>query len=390
MNVQIQILKNCFNKYDEPKSFTYYQNNAKKYYKYYYTLINQKNNNINIDNLRKDIKKWLFNLSLEDRLKICTVENEFICKCFYQMYLTIEKDSTMEFRAKHNFYTNTEIMFQIQKNKNFNEENNTKEKNENNNNNINLDSNNKGVKLIKISKNKKKESTVIFPNDNNNFTDDDKELIDFNFSKYFQFKSSKISGKKFNISIFNDIKFFSVHHSHFPDCMTLSPNILIKEEFFDNFFNNLTNNKCFKYPINPNVETNENNKEKIYNYCLPYWINNDNYYSPIKYILAFFEQTIMIKYFLNENNSKKDNLIFSLIKNDNLNKFFNNRKKVINYLNNNYDIETRNNIFDENTISIRDEYDKVKKDVKKMSLIKFWKNVVRTESYEYFTNSIKK
>ena len=25
-----------------------------------------------------------------------------------------------------------------------------------------------------------------------------------------------------------------------------------------------------------------------------------------------------------------------------------------------------------------------------MSLIKFWKNVVRTESYEYFTNSIKK
>ena len=41
MNVQIQILKNCFNKYDEPKSFTYYQNNAKKYYKYY-TLNNQK------------------------------------------------------------------------------------------------------------------------------------------------------------------------------------------------------------------------------------------------------------------------------------------------------------------------------------------------------------
>ena len=80
------LIKESFNKYNDSNSFLNYQKIAKDYYKLY-TKYEKKLNSIQPENLRTKIKTWFFNLSLESRIKICTVENALFSTIIYQMYL---------------------------------------------------------------------------------------------------------------------------------------------------------------------------------------------------------------------------------------------------------------------------------------------------------------
>ena len=71
------ILKKKFYQYEDKSSFSNYEKIAKTYHKIYYKLISKKFNNINKEKLREIVKKWFFTQSLENRIKISTVENEF-------------------------------------------------------------------------------------------------------------------------------------------------------------------------------------------------------------------------------------------------------------------------------------------------------------------------
>jgi hypothetical protein len=169
--------------------------------------------------------------------------------------------------------------------------------------------------------------------------------------------------------------------------MTLSPTFLLKEENFENCFR-IAQPYFFQELIKPDY----NSELKQYSYSLPSWINNEQYYYPIQYIFCFLEQTILIKFLLNYNPNpgKKKNKnkisVHSLINEEYLESFFNNRKNVINYLNENYDMESRLNIFN-GLISIEELYNLNINDKNKKNHIKFWKK--NTRNFSSFNNSIR-
>ena len=383
MSFKISIIKNTLSYYDDKSSFKNYENIAKKYNKIYNNLTKDKKfENLKGSKLKEEVKRWFFSLPLESRIKISTVENEFICKILYQMFNFYSKDSFNSFKIKELLYSNNDISY--------NQTNNSI-------NNIETDDgiyppNKPGVNMIKLTKekkNKKIESqTVVFNQDNlDNFSDE--ELINFNIGNFFLFRTEKNEKMKNKnpIYILNNILFFSVHRKNYPDCMTLSPTFLLKEENFENCFR-IAQPYFFQELIKPDY----NSELKQYSYSLPSWINNEQYYYPIQYIFCFLEQTILIKFLLNYNPNpgKKKNKnkisVHSLINEEYLESFFNNRKNVINYLNENYDMESRLNIFN-GLISIEELYNLNINDKNKKNHIKFWKK--NTRNFSSFNNSIR-
>jgi DNA polymerase sigma len=370
MNLPITKIKNCLRYYDDKSAFENYEIIAKKYYKIYNNLMkNKKYEEFQGHKLKEEIKRWFFSLSLETRMKISTIENEFICKILYQMFRMISWNNTMFFKTK-NLFSNERI----------NQTSTSTISNLSNNicdveteDGIIYPPNKSRVNVIKVTKEKKNKTiesqTVVFNQENlDNFSDE--ELLDFNIGNFFKFRNEKSERNKIPIQILNDILFFSVHRKNYPDCITLSPNFLLKEDYFENCFKMADPHYFYKL-----IQPYYNNELKEYSYYLPYWIDNDTFYSPIQFIFCFFEQTILIKYLLNHNPRKKNNeIIFhSLINNDYLERFFNDRKNVIMYLNEYYDMESRINIFNE-TISIKDLYDLNINDKKKKNYIQFWRS----------------
>ena len=325
------LIKESFSKYTDSSSFSNYQKIAKEYYKLFNKL-QKRINNIQNDQLRSKVKQWFFNLSLESRIKICTVENELFSDFIFQMYLRTKHDKSIEFIPKNDLFE----IYDLTKSQN-------------------------------IYKDFMGEAP----------------LIEFSLDNYFQSRSDIYSSyaekynmmedglyepdendKKYNSNIFefinNDIKFYSVHHKPFPDCFCFSPYFLLNEERFDSTFNFFGNINYFKKLIQPffNLEKN------IYGYFLPEWFNelnnNNSNYSVTKYIFAFIEQAILVKYILNNyfinkkpgNKNCKNDLIFSLINEENLNSIFTDRKTVINYFNMNYnDANSKKKLLDETNIS---------------------------------------
>ena len=301
MSINPFIIKEVLKTYSD-KSFMNYQKICKEYNHLYHNTI-KKLKDFSGDKLRANVKKWFFEQSLESRIKLCTVENEFICQIIYQMYHYTRTDKSTKFIPK--------------------------------------------AELTDISEINQKNTLNNFKNFSQfdiNYFFICKPDSDFHY-KYNKSMAScygeEENDKKYNSSIdefINEIKFYSVHHKPDPDCFCLSPNFLLKEERFDTTFNYLGNINYFSSLIKPyyNIEKN------IYSYMLPDWFGNFCSFSITQYIFGFIEQAIMIKYILNNfikkknKNYKSNSSIFSLIDDENLNDVFNVRKMVINYININY------------------------------------------------------
>ncbi len=300
------LIKEILNSYTDSSSFANYQKISHDYYKLYYKIL-KKYNNYPKEKLRNEVKHWLFAQSLENRIKICTVENEFLCQIIYQMYYFTQSDKTIKFYLLDEL-TNVKELYE---NKNY------------------------YYQLEKYFKGKsEKNSSSSFANKFNIcegciYNEEDEENDDILYNSNIQ-------------EFIYGIKFFSVHHKPFPDCFCLSPYLLLQEEKFCTTFNCLGNDNYFSSLIQPYY----NNEANIYGYKLPNWISKKHAYSVTQYIIAFIEQTIMIKFILNNyilynNNNKKNNnknnidntSVFSLINDDILNGIFNDRKTVIKYIN---------------------------------------------------------
>ena len=107
VSVNSTLIKNCFNLYEDQSLYNNYSKIANKYYKLYKE--NNKDKKYSSDNqekLREDVKKWFFSQSLENRMKICTVENEFYGKILYQMISYNKMDKAMLFKPKKDFFSN--------------------------------------------------------------------------------------------------------------------------------------------------------------------------------------------------------------------------------------------------------------------------------------------
>ena len=349
------LLKESFSKYTDSSAFSNYQKIARGYFNLYHKLI-KKLNNVSGEQLRTKVKTWFFNLSLENRLKICTVENELFGNFIYQMFLRTNLDRSIEFYPKTELNEmgdlNANMIF-----KSFIEETTSFE--------YNLDS-------YFISKS-------------------DYSSYYFNVNEYSML-SEGIYGKdekdkKYNTNlsgfITNDIKFYSVHHKPYPDCFCLSPCFLLNKERFDTTFVFFGNTEYFKSLIMPFY----NPEKNIYAYMLPEWFNKKlTNYSITRYIFAFVEQAIMIKYFLNNyfinksNKNNKSELLISLINDVDLNRIYIDRKTVINYFNMNYnDTNSKKKLLNET--DMEKFFEKVLKNNEINNKIIYYKNFERNSNY---------
>ena len=397
------VLQKCFKLYDDSSAYSNYLSIAYKYNKIYKENKDKKIYQEN-DKLKEDVKKWFFSQSLESRMKICTVENEFFGKILYQMILHTKLDKTIIFKPKENFFEGNE--------------NNNEQFTKNINNINNINNFNKSENDVKITKTNKNGKRVEAPKLGYSLTSlkdfNDDEIYLNNFGNFFGFYSNRgnyslacTNNIKSNFEkikmmeigtedFFNHIIFFSVHHKYFPDCFTLSPEFLLEKEKFENYFSMFGNKNYFSSLIQSDSFNNNNiintKNQKIYGYKFPSWFKSDNnageiHRPAIQIAIAFFEQVIMIKYLLNKNEKKQK--IFSLVNENSLNQFFSERKLSIDYINKNYTEENIINILSELKV---DKYYKIlMENNNKMKYVKYFSNYFRTmesDKISYIDNII--
>ena len=405
VSINTELIKNCFNLYGTQSLYNNYSKISSKYHILYKENKDKKNSSDYQKNLKEEVKKWLFNQSLENRMKICTVENELYGKILFQMFLYNKMDKTMLFKPKSNF-------FDV-------EDNNEKfTKNIGNINDLNCVSiiedeiiypqNNSNVKVTKTTKEGKKEAPKLGYSQSSLKEFKNAEIFTINFGNFFTFQSERgnfslpgsnnhsnnLENQKIiemNIEdFFNNIIFFSVHHRYFPDCFTLSPEFLLEKDKFENCFSVLGNPKYFcsliqSRPISGNIKS-----QKQYAYLMPDWFQNknnneDNEYmhSACQYAIAFFEQVIMIKYLLNKNDKKSK--IYSLVDEQALNRFFTDRRLAINYMKKNYSNENKINILKQ--LEIEKNYNSLMTNNDKMKYVNYFESFRKKVHSEKYKNN---
>ena len=201
VSVNNTVLKQCFKLYDDYSTlYSNYSKIAYKYYKYYKENKDKKSSQESQDKLKEDVKKWLFSQSLESRLKICTVENEFFGKILYQMIFHYKLDKTIVFKPKKNFYIsdedNDEFSKDVKEN-NFNQDENEINFPKNNNTNIKITKTNKDGKKTEAPKLGYSQASL------EKFSKEEILLNNFgNFFTFFSFRGSyslAIGNAKYNL-----------------------------------------------------------------------------------------------------------------------------------------------------------------------------------------------
>ena len=389
VSVNNSILYDCFNLYGDQSLFNKYSEIANKYYELYEK---NKDNKKLIKNLKKNVKKWFFSQSLESRLKICTVENEFFGKFLYQMFVLFKSDNLIQFKPKSCFFNEDEndngFTKEISNLDNFNSKTNECSI---------CPPNNTNIKITKTNKAGKKTDAPKLGYSQSCLKDFSKEeIISNNFGNYFLFQSYRANFSlendkakekmddiiKLTEDLFSNIIYFSVHHKYFPDCFTLSPVFLLEKDKFENAFK-IGNPKCFSFLIqSEQIDNNNNKNKKQCIYRLPEWLKSDMFYNIPQYIIAFFEQVIMIKYLLYKD---KETKVFSLLDEEALNQFFLDRKLAINYIKSNYNIDNKNNIINE--LDIKTSYNNLIANNNKMKYVNYYKNNHKKLNWEKFRNN---
>ena len=178
------LLQKCFELYNISSLYSNYSNIAYKYYKSYKEIKTKKIYQENSDKLKEDVKKWFFSQSLESRLKICTVENEFFGKILYQMIFHYILDKTINFKPKESFFSDEEENTYGQFSKNISSLNNLNNINKNEETKIKITKTNKNGKRTEAPKLGYSQSSSI-----NSFNTD--EILQNNFGNFFTFFSSR-------------------------------------------------------------------------------------------------------------------------------------------------------------------------------------------------------
>ena len=397
MNIETNLLREIFSKYDDKETYISYQKIAKDYKKAYDTIKNSKrtNNNStsnsppslsylinnptkeNKERLREQIKTWFFSLPLESRLKIATVENEWICAIIYQMhlYITFSNDNSLIFKQK------ITPSLPLSDSSDITEDG------------IIYPPNRPGVNFISVSREKKNHTTetqtISFSQDetNNNYTNSSL-FNEFNsnntytFKNYFYCRSSRDNELPYNsISpLLGDIVFYSVHKKHHYDCFTFRPLFLLKRDYFDN---------CFQMRSSEHMTTliEPITNGKVVSYAPPNWMRNNSFYSLIDFVFACVEQAIVVKFVLsnvNSNNCKRNKrVVHSMINEDVLDGVYVNRKNVIMFLNVNYKDTSRSALLERN-INVKEVFDVVMKDEIKKNSIERWNKMIQQCSYNEY------
>ena len=404
MYIESNLLREIFTTYDDKETYYSYQKIAKDYKKAYETIKNSKRTTNNTNNssssssspslaylinnpskenkerLREQIKTWFFSLPLESRLKIATVENEWICEIIYQMHLFITN-------SKDNYV----YVFKQRETPSPSDSTDITEDG------IIYPPNRPGVNYISVSREKKNHTTetqtISFSQDetNNNYTTTSEynNNSTYTFKNYFCCRSSRDNN---SISpLLGNIVFYSVHKKHYYDCFTFHPLFLLKRDHFDNCFQ-MCSSEHMTTLIEPIV-----NGNKAVSYAPPNWIRNNSFYSLIHFVFACVEQAIVVKFVLSNvnnmygGNKRNKRVVHSIINENALDGVYVNRKNVIMFLNGNYNDTSRCVLLEKN-INVKEAFDVVMKDEQKKKRIDRWNKLIPQYSYneykKYWKNKV--
>ena len=323
MNIPIKVIKANSN---PPSQFlSNHQNLAKKYSQIYKkkfaNLQTNQNNSTNKSEIKKegpeaenekkilhipncsqdDVIKWFFSLDIKLRLKICSIENKWLVTIIYQM-------------CKHTLYDERiKFLYKESLNKESNEE----------------------IPSIIYTNNTFTTASIINMNTLQNLSQTDSTNLN-NYLNYFvpnNYVQTNINIEKFlnynekmERGFFTEIKFFQKYEMN--DTICLSTKLISNETLFRQIFAYFTNEKFFRSFIGVSYD----NKNKFYNFDFPNWMDARKYYSFFQWIAAFFEQSIMIWYFLYKNLNSTN--FEALILDDKLNEVLEENGKMIKFLKN--------------------------------------------------------
>lgn len=266
MNIPYSILKN--RSIISKNTYDYHQALAKILQQKSKPIDNSLKQKMNYLYTKEKIFDWLFSLDLKTRLKICSLNNNWLSKILFQMITYVSYDSVVEFRPKDSFPE-----FSRQKIYPFNSK---------------ISHNEIGY-LIK---------------DENFFIDEIKGDLKGDFWEFFEGVNNvkKLTGcpKSYQIrsidirnhianEFMKEIKFISLNDLN--DTMTFDLDLLCNRYKMQEYFNFFSKEKIFNSIIQIIQDKNKN-----YNFSFPTWINEFDSYNLYQLIIIFFEQIISIYY----------------------------------------------------------------------------------------------
>ena len=263
MNIPNKILKN--QKYIPSVTFNYHQNLGKILYK---IKNNQKNgkNEVLTKKIPKhhytknEIIKWFSQLNISQRIKICSIQNNWLSNILYQMGVLLKYESNSGFQP-------TEINDEF-----------TKEEY--------LPLNNCIIKMnIDDSKMQYDDYYTFFSvfNPQKDNEDTCKSINNNTFGEKIQ-----ISNKE--NSFINEIRFVTI--DDISDTITLSIDILNETQKLFDYMNIFSKNEVF----NKEIYSFYDSENRVYNFSLPLWIKNFEYFTFTQLLTIIFEQVISIYY----------------------------------------------------------------------------------------------
>ena len=242
MNIPYSILKeNIIKKI----YYDYHQNLAKRYYN---MNKNNKSNNTKKTNKysKKKIYNWFFNLDIKNKLKICSIYNDWFIKILDQLLIYNYYDNHIRFKPTkiyENFYNNNY-------------------------------------------------SDNFVGSNNSDYNNDSQKY----FNTFFDGKGYENNNSKGNKNIYtereflNELRFFSLNNTN--DILSLNEDLLNNKAKLQEYFDKFSDCKIFSENIKV-IKTNNN----IYNFSFPNWIKDiQEGFSVHQLIIICFEISISIYY----------------------------------------------------------------------------------------------
>ena len=314
MNIPLNIIQN--RKIISLEEYEYHQSLAKRLLEKRKCLENKKSKKISSNYTKAKILKWFSNLNTENRIKICSIYNNWLTKIIFQMMTYAKFDCMVEFFPKRIF----QDYWKKKSNSPFQDvENEYKE----------------FLLGEKYKENMQLDDFFTF------FIGENNVKKGFGSPNSLQLKMINLKKNREN-EFMKEIRFLSL--SDFNDTLTLSVDLVNRPEKMMEYFNYFSNNHCFSDEILP---IQENNKNYNYNFNFPNWVYIFDSYSIQQLLVAFFEQIISVYYqlYLAENDIPQ----FDIDKK--FSEFFKNNQNIEEYLskanrNNDIDFINKKKIFE--------------------------------------------
>ena len=224
--------------------------------------------------LQSNVFKWLSELSLEERIKLCTIQDEWLTSILIQMYLLFEKNNNIEFEPTDEmkiFFSNSNSL------------------------NSSKLSINEFSPNDEIKNSNKREGEEIEQNQiQNNAENEDI----FFYKKYFKALDKETKNEKdlekeeAQKDLIESVKIISMDGNNELDTIIISSDLLSSLEKFEKIFKFFSIDNYFKewlYPFK--------NKNNNFNFYMPAWMRVKNKsFSFCQLIIGFLEQHILLNY----------------------------------------------------------------------------------------------